>query len=176
MNRTEVVRAVVWLDQLAARAKDESRKLREQLQADARAEWQEQGTAPTWRIPDVATVAASVTHESVVVEDMTALTRWMEQRYPTEVETVRSIRPAFLAGFLPRAKPAGDVVCDPETGEVIPGLGVREGGQFGGISVRVTAAAKEVFGALADHGLRELVAAAGPAVPVVLAELEAGGA
>jgi hypothetical protein len=174
MNRSDRVKAIVWLDQLVAAAAAESAKLRGELDQDARNEFEECGTAPTWRIPDVATISSSVTHESVNVTDPAAFAQWVSKRYPTEVEL--SVRAAWWKTFRTKVQPADDVVCDPETGEVVPGLGVREGGQFGGISVRVTAAAKEVFGALADHGLRELVAAAGPAVPVVLAELEAGGA
>ena len=166
MNRTETVQAIVWLDQLAAQAKAESAKLRQDLAADARTEYEEQGTAPTWRIPDVATVAASVTHEAVTVTDDRVLTAWVGERYPTELLTV--VRPAWLADFLSRCQPSGDVACDPATGEVVPGLSVRPGGTFGGISVRVSAAAKEVFGALARHGLERLAVEAGPSRPVVL--------
>lgn len=172
MNRTETVQAIIWLDQLAAKVKAEAAKLREQIYADARAEYEEQGTAPTWRIPDVATVAASVSHESVSVDNSRALVAWVEQRYPTEVERVPTVRAAWLADFLLRAKPNGDVACDPDTGEIVPGLSVREGGHFAGVSIRATSDAKAVFGALADTALRRAVAEAGPAVPVVLAALE----
>jgi hypothetical protein len=173
VNRTELVQAVIWLDLLAQQAKAEGQKLRAELAADARAEFEEHGTAPTWRIPDVATVAASVSHETVMVDDSAALVRWVAARYPTEVVTTPTVRGAWLADFLTRVKPSGDEACDPDTGEVVPGLGVRPGGHFGGVSIRATGAAKEVFGALAGHGLRKLALDASPAVPVVLAELEA---
>lgn len=174
MNRTQIVQAVVFLDQLAAHAKAEGAKLRDQLTADARAEYEEQGTAPTWRIPDVATVAASVTHESVSVADEEAFTAWVKSRYSTEVEMVAKIRAAWLALFLSNAKISGDYAVDPFSGEVVPGLAVREGGRFSGISVRATSEAKAVFAAVAEQSLKKLALDAGPAVPVVLAEVSDG--
>lgn len=171
MNRTTTVQAIIWLDQLMAAAKVERQKLAADLAADARAEFEEQGTAPTWRIPDVATVAASVSHAAVVVDDEGSFTAWVAKRYPTEVETVQRVRPAWLTGFLAKAFGAAGVVSDPGTGEVVPGLGIRRGGDFAGISVRATPEAKQVFAAVAQQGLREL--AAQHSGVVVLAELPA---
>ena len=176
MNRADAIKTIVWLDQLAAAAKTEAAKVRADVLADARAEFEEQGMAPTWRIPDIATVAASVTHASVYVEDEAAFVAWVGKRYPTEVETKTVVRAAWQTGFLTRAPGSHGLVADPDTGEVVPGLNVRRGGEFSGISIRPTPAAKEVFAALAEHGLRELVAKAAPSTPVVLAELEAADA
>lgn len=173
MNRTQQTQAIIWLDQLAAKAKVESGKLRDQLSADARAELEEQGTAPTWRLPDVATISTAVSHESISVADEKAFTAWVEQRYPTEVETVKVIRPAWRTHLLATGVTEGEVVCLPD-GEVIPGLAVRPGGGFAGVTIRVAPAAKEVFAALAEHGLRELASTSGPHGAVVLAELTAG--
>lgn len=169
MNRTQTTQAVIWLEQLAAHAKAEAGKLRDQLSADARAELEEQGTAPTWRLPDVATISTSVTHRTVVVDDEKAFTEWVEKRYPTETVTV--IRPAWRKHLLDTAIAEDESVCLPD-GEVIPGLVVRPGGQFAGVTIRVAPAAKEVFGLLAEHGLRELASTAGPHGAVVLAELD----
>ena len=45
--------------------------------------------------------------------------------------------------------PDGEYVAvDPRTGERLPGVGVRPGGEFNGLTIRVSAAAKEVFDAL----------------------------
>lgn len=174
MNRTQTVQTIIWLDQVAAAAKAEAGKLRERVYAEAKADFDVEGTAPTWRIPDVATIAASVSHESVSVGDAKAFAAWVRERYPTEVEDVPTVRPAWLAGFLERAEINGDVACDPETGEVVPGLSVRDGGRFAGVSIRPTADAKAVFAAVASTSLAKLAAEAGPSVPVVLAELGAG--
>ncbi len=171
MNRTSITQAVIWLDQLAAKAKAESAKLRDQLSADARAELEEQGTAPTWRLPDVATISTAVSHQSVVVTDEKAFAEWAEKRYPTEVETVKVIRPVWRTHLLATAMAEGEAVCLPD-GEVIPGLAVRPGGGFAGVTIRVAPAAKQVFGLLAEHGLRELAASSGPHGAVVLAELD----
>ena len=173
MNRSDLIKAVIWLDQVASQAKSEAAKLRDELAADARAEFDEQGAAPTWRIPDLATVAASVSHESAYVEHEAEFTRWVAERYPHNIAQV--VRPAFAKVLLESAAihyhGADLIAADPETGEVIPGVAVRPGGVFAGLSIRPTSAAREVFGALASHGLRELAAKASPAVPVVLAEL-----
>ena len=169
MNRTDLIKAIVWLDQLVAQAKAESSKLRLELMADARAEFEEQGTAPTWRIPDLATVAAAVSHSTAYVADEPAFTAWVAKRYPTEIE--RRVRPVFTELVLKSANVDGTLVSY-EDGEVVPGLAVRPGGEFAGVSIRATREAKEVFSALASHGLRELAAHASPVVPVVLAELE----
>jgi hypothetical protein len=172
MNRQDTVKAIIWLDQLMAQAKVERQKLAGDLAADARAEFEEQGTAPTWRIPDIATVAASVSHETVTVSDHVRFQRWVAKRYPTEIEEVLVVRPAWLGDFLKRCQTNDLDAVDPDTGEIVPGLTVLPGGSFAGVSIRATGAAKEVFGALANHGLRELATKAGPSVPVVIAELE----
>lgn len=177
MNRTELVTRIVAYDRLALLAKARGAELREQLSAEARAELEEQGTAPTWRIPDVATVAASVTHESVYVADPAVWARWVESRYPTEVERVTVVRPAWQAGFLDAAlaeygESGERVVVDTSSGEVVPGLAVRSGGEFGGVSIRVSRDAKAVFDALASDRLARLELEA--STPTVLAEVSDG--
>lgn len=176
MNRTETTTAIVWLDLFAARAKAEAAKLRGDLEAEVRAELEEHGTASTWRIPDLATVSATVSHAAVYVADEAAFTVWVQKRYPTEVEVITRVRSAWLAGFLHRAPGSVGVVADPDSGEVVPGLSIRGGGELTGISIRVTPAAKEAFAALADRGLKELAATAGPNLPVVLAEVASADA
>ena len=164
MNRTQLVQAVVWLDAMAARAKAEAGKLRADLAADARAEFEEQGTAPTWRIKDVAAVSSSVSNAAVYVDDEPAFTAWVAKRYPTEIETITRVRPAWQGAFLNGVPGAHGIVTDLDTGECVPGLAIRAGGEFVGISIRATAAAKEVFGTFAAAGLRQLAASAGPAI------------
>jgi hypothetical protein len=173
MNRTKVVQAILWLDQLAAVAKAEGQKLRVDLAADARAELEEQGTAPTWRIPDVATVAARVSKDAVRITNEPEFTAWVKERYPEGIETVTRVRNAWATTFLGEAGVIGDVAVDSETGEVVPGLAVNVGGEFAGISITATGTAKQVFAALAGEGLRKLALTASPAVPTVLAELDA---
>lgn len=179
MNRSEVVRAVVWLDQVAEMAKVRSKEFRDQLAADARAEYAEQGTASTWRMPDLATVVMSVSSERTEVTNDVAFLDWVCARYPDKVETVSRVHVGWMERFLKEARIHVDgermYATDPETGEIVPGVSVRPGGVPLGVSVRVTAAAKEVFSKLATHGLQRLALEAGPAVPTVLAEVSDGG-
>lgn len=70
------------------------------------------------------------------VEDEAALLAWVAEHHPSEVQTVRSVRPAFLTALLERARVAGEPV-DPQTGEVIPGVSVGAGEPYP--QVRLTA-------------------------------------
>lgn len=128
MNRADAARMVVLLEEAL-------RELREGMTADAKAEYLEQGTAPTWRMPGI-TVTTAITHPSVRVADDKALLAYVARRYPTEVETIRRVRGAFLADLLARLAQAGEPLADDE-GTVIPGLEYVAGGEFRAISVRV---------------------------------------
>jgi hypothetical protein len=172
MNRSEVTRAVLWLDQIASRAKAEATRLRAELEIEARNEWAEHGAAPTWRLPDIATVSLSVSKEAAYVEDRKAFTEWVGRRHPSEI--VPSVRLAWEQDFLSRLLVDDGYALSVE-GERIPGLGVRPGGRPVGITIRATTEAKAVYAAVAEQSLRRLAADAGPAVPVVLAELEGTG-
>ena len=172
MSRSEKAQGIIWLEQLAAAANHEAQIIRESLEAEARAQHARGDGAPTWRIPDVGRISSSLSKEAVYVSDEDAFTKWVAQRYPTEVESVQSVRSSFQATFLKRLEITGERVFDPEMdGEQVPGLSVRPGGKFKGISLTPDDAAKEVFGALANFGLRKLALEAGPEVPVVLGEL-----
>lgn len=155
MNRADLVRSALVWEQVAAEARRRAGEAREQLAADARAELSEQGTAPTWRMPDLATVTLPVSKESVTLADIDALTKWAAERYPSEVEMVAQIRPAWIAAIPQWTTVEGDVVCDAATGEIVPGLAVRPGGQPGALTIRASTAAKAVLAA----GVEDIVAA-----------------
>jgi len=127
VNRAELTRGIVACETLA-------RELRAALTADARSEFDEQGTAPTWRLPGL-TVSTAMTADSVAVVDEAAFTAWVAKAYPTEVETVTAVRPAFRAKLLGDAAGRGDPPCSAD-GEVIPGVEFRPGGEFRAVSVR----------------------------------------
>lgn len=133
MNRAELVRAIVACEAAA-------REFRAALGTDALSEWEDQGVAPTWRMPGV-TVSCSVTHASVVVTDEAKFLDWVKDRYPTEVETIVRVRPAFLNLLLPSLVERGDPPCT-EEGEVIPGLTYNPGGSFSSLSIRATSELK----------------------------------
>jgi hypothetical protein len=144
VNRFELIRRTLMWQQVAAAARAKESALRDQLTADARAEYAEQGTAPTWRLPDIGTVSLPVSKETVYVADEAALLAWVKEHYAGEVETLERVRPAFLGGLLSAVEPAGDVACVPLTGQVIPGLAVRQGGAPGSLSFRPSTLAKQV--------------------------------
>lgn len=127
MNRAQVVQAIAACDALAT-------ELRRALRADAAAEYAEQGCAPTWRMPGY-TVTTAVTHGAPRVADEAALLAYVADRYPTEVETIRRVRPAFLVRLLDEVTGRGEPPCDSD-GTVIPGLEWVPGGEFRSVSIR----------------------------------------
>lgn len=169
MNRFEMIRRTLMWESVAAAAKAKAAKLRDDLTADARAEYAEQGTAPTWRLPDIGTVSLPVSKETVYVTDEQALVEWAKRDWPGEVVTVESIRPAFLKVLLENvAVAAGEVAVDSGTGEIIPGLAVRVAGTPGSLSFRPTTDAKAVAAAGAERLIESVEQAIGG--PIVLAE------
>jgi hypothetical protein len=126
MNRAEHVHAIARLEALAAEASSRAAKLREDLATQAATEWTEQGAAPTWRMPDVGTVTLPVSKTAPVVDSAPHLAAWVADRWPTEVEPV--VRPAFMTALKGRLVCEGGVVVDAETAEIVPGMGVRAGG------------------------------------------------
>lgn len=173
MNRFEMIRRTLMWEQVAAAAKAKAAKLRDDLTQDARAEYAEQGTAPTWRLPDIGTVTLPVSKDSVYVADEAALLAWVETNVPSEVETVKRIRPGYLPVLLSVVRHEDGDVFDME-GTIIPGLAVRDGGQPGSLSFRPSPMAKQVASAGAAH----LVEMLEPTIdgPIVLAEGGGDGA
>jgi len=160
MNRTERVQEVLRLEGLAAAAKDRAAEHRAALDADARAELQREGTAPSWRLADIGTVALPVSKEAAVIADIEALTRWCLLRCPGEVEIVHQIRASFQTALLGRVVCDGDVVVDPDTGEIVPGMAVRAGGMPQSLTIRASRDARAVFAAAGAQLLDELLAVA----------------
>ncbi len=150
MNRADTVKAALIWDQVAAAAKDKAAGFRAELDADAKAEYAEQGTAPTWRLPDIGSVTLPVSIETPYVADMAALLKWAAERYPAEVEQVTQLRNEFVVGLISRVVVSAGLVIDQTTGEVVPGFGVREGGQARSLSIRPTPQAKVLIREAAD--------------------------
>lgn len=149
MNRADLIRAIAACEAAA-------KEFRAALGADALAEWTEQNTAPTWRLPGV-TVSCSVTHPSVQVVDEAKFLAWVRDRYPTEVETLVRVRSAWQGSFLEAVASRGDPPCDGD-GEVIPGLEYNGGGVFKSLSIRPS---NELAGQL-RLAAREMVAGVRP--------------
>jgi hypothetical protein len=152
-GRAALVRDAVWWDCVAEQAKARAQAARQVLAAEASAELERDGIAPTWRIPGLGTVPLGVTSDTVVVDDADAYTKWVADRYPTEVETVAHVRGVFDGHLRRAAAERGDPPCDPKTGKVIPGLRFVAGGQPRGIQIRPDSAAKEALSQVASGWL-----------------------
>lgn len=73
---------------------------------------------------EIATVNVPKGSVRVTVTDEKALTDWVAEHYPTEVETVTSIRHAFLELLKDTSKKAGEA-CAPDGTLDVPGLEVH---------------------------------------------------
>jgi hypothetical protein len=126
VNRAEATRQVLLLEAAAAQINAQAQALRADLNADAVAEYEEQGSAQTWRF-DIGTWSQGVSKKAPAVEDPAVFAEWVKGRWPSEVMQV--VNPAFQRLLLARLSPDGEVVVDERTGEIVPGLGVRPGGR-----------------------------------------------
>lgn len=160
MNRAEMTRRVLLLEAAAAECRNRAAMVRADLDADARAELAEQGTAPTWRLADMGTWSLPISKETVYVSDEAALLAWVEKHYPDEVQTSKRVRPAFLGGLLGAVETAGDVVCV-GGGEVVPGLAVRPGGTPQALRFKPSTDAQKVAAAAAESVVGEILSGLG---------------
>jgi hypothetical protein len=157
MTRAEITRQILTWEAVATRAQAVAAELRTQLADAARKELVEQGTAPTWRMPDLAVVTLPVSKPAVVVADQVALTQWAANHRPDEVEL--AIRPASLKALLRQVEADGDVVYLPGDGEIVPGLEPSPGGQPKSLMIRADPAGAAQIGADADDIMTAIAAA-----------------
>lgn len=150
MNRADVIRQVFLWDRVAEQAKQRAGAFRAMLQVDANAEYDEQGTAPTWRLPDIAKVVLPVSKATAVVRDEGALTKWVHLRNPDEVEL--RVRPSYVEALRAGARIDGDVVTDKD-GTVIPGMAAVPGGKPKTVMLTPEADAKAVAAEAAEKVL-----------------------
>lgn len=162
MNRAEATRQVMLLEAAAGRLKEHAKTLRLDLDADARAELAEQGTAPTWRL-DLGTWSLPVSKEAATITDGAALVGWCKRRYPSEI--VEVVNPAFQEALLRRLRLDADVAVDPSTGEVVPGVGVRPAGVPQSLRFRPAGDALAVADQAAAALVGEVAAGLGIALP-----------
>lgn len=98
---------------------------------------------------DYGTVVCAPGRRSAGIVDEDAFTAWVAKRYPEQM--VMTVRPSFRELLLGRATRLGDPV-DKETGEVIPGVTMRQGDPY--LTVKPNAEAKDrMKTALANQGL-----------------------
>jgi len=113
------------LDAARAEARETIIKAREELGVKS-----VEVTVPDGEVVATVTVAGGGTSPAVHYEDL--YVGWVKENHPTEV--VESVRPAFTKSLLGRLEASGDKWVDPNTGEVVGGIGERSRSEY--ISVR----------------------------------------
>lgn len=121
--------------------------------------------APTWRWADVGTVSLPISRETVVIDDEDAFLRWLQVEFPTEVERIERVRPAFFAALSQRVGQVGDAVVHTGTGQIVPGLRIRPGGEPLPLSFRITPGAKALAADAASQLVDDLTARFGIGAP-----------
>jgi hypothetical protein len=122
------------LDAARAEARDVIIKAREELGVKS-----VEVTVPDGEVVATVTVAGGGTAPSVHYDDV--FLAWVKENHPSEV--VESVRPSFSKALLGRLEPAGDRYVDPNTGEVVAGIGGRAKSEY--ISVRFKPAGREAI-------------------------------
>jgi hypothetical protein len=157
VNRSDRLQQIMRLEALAAAAKTAAADHRAELNAEAAAEFEQEGTAPTWRLSDLGTITLPVSKETAYVAAPQAFVDWCMLRYPSEVETIAQVRPAFQAALFARLHLEGESAVDTATGEEVPGLAVRPGGIPKSLSIRPTPEAGAVFAEAGRQMLASLI-------------------
>lgn len=154
MNRADKVKEAARREALGAAWIAKGKELRVEVEADALAEYEREGNGVTWTFRDLGRVTLPLTTEAPVIADIDALLKWVKERHPENVETVEQVRAAFQKWLLENAQITEDgTVIDPETAEVIPGMGVREGGKPKALTITVDRPVKEL---LANYAAAEV--------------------
>lgn len=160
MSIADDAKTILLLESFADEARRLAGERRAALAERARKQLETDGIAPTWRLPEVATVTLTVTKTAAYVADEAKLLDWVYAKHPNEIEEVVRVRSAFLGQLLASVVVEGDVVADPETGEIVPGIGVRHGGRPDKLSIRAAAGVKAGMAEL----VTQMLATAHPAI------------
>lgn len=155
MKRSELMQRVIGLEAVAAAG-------RAALKAEAEAEYDGNGTVPSWKSAGVS-VTGSQRHDRCEVVDQDALMAYLVEHYPQMVHTVVVPRdPKVVAALLAEVAESGPAP-DPETGvrpvlkpddmapnaAGIPGVVFVAGGAFHTITMTVDSTTRRVLKAAA---------------------------
>jgi hypothetical protein len=147
-NQSPLSRAEMARRMLAHRAAADA--FEKALKDGAENEYREQGTVPSWKIPDVATVSGNMTADALTVSDEAAFLNWLAVNLPAEVEEVPATRrirnPTSLLAALRDVLEAADAdelepggqtfLVHPKTAEIVPGLLFTRGGRWKHASIK----------------------------------------
>lgn len=167
MSIADDAKSILLLEAFADEAKRIAGQRRAALSERARKELLEDGIAPSWHLPKVAKVVLGVTKEAAYVADADKLTAWIASRHPHQL--VQTVRPAFVTHLVASVVVEGDVAVDKETGEIVPGIGVRHGGLPASLSIKAEPGVKAELAELVTQMLAtahpDLTAGTEPALP-----------
>jgi hypothetical protein len=135
MNRADVIVRIA-AHEAAAKA------LREALVAEARAELDENGTAPSWTLEDGSRVVVSTSTGGPVVTDEAAFIDWARKAFPGELveRTVVEFRtPAFRKRVIAELAEA----CFEHRCDLPPFLGLAPKGEYHSTSITIASETKK---------------------------------
>jgi hypothetical protein len=160
MNRADKAREAARRDALASAWAASAKTLRGELEAEALAEFEEDGTGVSWTVRDLGRVTLPLSQEAPVIADIDALVKWVKERHPEHLETIEQVRAAFQTWLLQNVQITtdGDVI-DPGTGEIVPGMAVREGNRPKSLSITVEPATKRLLAQYATAEVERLLVA-----------------
>jgi hypothetical protein len=166
MNRFERAKEIARREALGAAWAASAKTLRQELADEAVAEFEANGNGVTWTMRDLGRVTLPLSEEAAYVANIDDLLKWVRVRHPEHVETVEQVRPAFQSWLLGNAQIAeGGAVVDPETGEVISGMAVREGGRPKALTITIARDAKALLASYAEREVAEALRAEFGEVP-----------
>jgi len=128
-------RRILILEAFAAEAKAAAAEGRARLSAQAREQLATEGVAPSWNLPQIAKVTLGVTSDALEIDDADKFRAWVEIIAPEQIEHLPRVRPGYTDLVLKTVKVDGEFVVWPDTGETVPGLKVRIGGQPKNLSI-----------------------------------------
>lgn len=150
-TKAQLIDEVMYLDALAAQITARSKQRRAELEEIARAEYEIEGVAPSWRHPN-GTVPLALSSARYDVTDRKAWIDWIAERYPMEIEEIIQVRPAFEKSLLESFAKQGEDACT-DDGEIPPGVTFTPGGTPRGISIRYAKGVREQLAELAQFQL-----------------------
>lgn len=156
MNRADYIRMREVFDALAKACKVA-------LEQEAAYEWTHNDTRASWPIRDGVTVFATITSQTLTVDDEAAFMKWLAEAHPTEVVTKQVVRNTDWLKAR-RDEWASEVAAGRM--DAPPGTKLDEGGEFHSISSTGTAAIRKQLVTLAVEQL-----ALGELRPVDLARM-----
>lgn len=134
MSIADDTRTILLLEAFADEARRLASERRAALTVRARKQLETEKIAPAWHLPQVAKVTLGVTKAAAFIADAAKFAAWVAARFPDQME--QTIRPAFSDQLLKSLALEGESAVHLETGEIVPGIAVRKGGQPANLSVK----------------------------------------